>query len=77
MEEFREYFLCAECNNKKFKRIYTFSFLFHGVNFSDELIYDEITDELYQCTKCSSTYSMEQIKSSMAEIKKKRKIAVL
>jgi len=74
MDQMREYFLCPDCNNREFKRIYTFSFLFHGVNFSDDLIYDELTDEIYQCTKCNSTFTMDQIQEGLAEVKKKRKM---
>lgn len=73
MEYFHDFFLCANCQNKDFKRIYNFSLRFHGVNFSDELIYDKLIDELYQCTKCHRTYTIAQIEEGLAEIKIRRK----
>ena len=73
MDELRDYFLCDSCSNKYFKRIYNFSLRFHGVNFSDDLIYDQLTDEVYQCTKCHKTFTKKQIESGLAAIKKKRK----
>ena len=68
-----EYFLCDGCECKDFKRIYNFSLKLHGVNFSEDLIYDKLTDEIYQCTKCMKTYTVEQVTEGLAEIKKKNK----
>ena len=73
MDEIQDYFLCASCASKDFKRIYNFSLRFHGVNFSDDLIYDQSVDELYQCTKCKKTYTKKQIEEGLAEIKRRRK----
>lgn len=73
MDTVCDYFLCDACQNKDFKRIYRFSVRFHGVNFSDELIYDMGTDEIYQCTKCLKTFSIEDIERTLGELKKKRK----
>ncbi len=73
MDDLRDYFLCDSCANKHFKRIYNFSLRFHGVNFSDDLIYDQLTDEVYQCTKCHKTFTKKQVEYGLAEIKKKRK----
>ncbi len=73
MEVSRDYFSCANCHNKDFKRIYNFSISFHSVNFLDELIYDKTTDMLYQCTKCGRTFTPEQIEQTLNEIKKSRK----
>ncbi len=73
MDFFQEYFLCDGCQNRDFTRVYKFSIGFHGVNFSDELIYDEVTDETYQCTKCNKIYTVDQIKEGLAEIKKRGK----
>lgn len=75
MEVIHEYFLCEECQGKEFKRIYKFSMRFHGINFSDDLIYDKITDELYQCTKCHRTYTKEQIEEGLEKLKEKNKPA--
>ncbi len=70
MDFIQDYFLCDGCKSKNFKRIYNFSLRFHGVNFSDELIYDEVTDETYQCTKCNKIYTVDQIKKGLAEVKR-------
>ena len=42
MEFIQDYFLCENCQNKDFKRVYNFSLRFHHCNFSDELIYDKL-----------------------------------
>ena len=73
MDEIQDYFLCDSCASKDFKRIYNFSLRFHGVNFSDDLIYDQMTDELYQCADCKKTYTKKQIEEGLAEIKRRRK----
>lgn len=69
----QDYFVCDSCKNKDFTRIYNFSMRFYTVNFSDELIYDKLTDEIYQCTRCNKTFTKEQIDNLLAEFKKKRK----
>ena len=73
MEEIHEYFSCDSCANKDFKCIYNFSLRFHGVNFSDDLIYDQLIDEVYQCTKCHRTFTKKQIEERLGEIKKRRR----
>jgi hypothetical protein len=73
MDEIQEYFLCDGCSNKEFKRIYSFSLRFHGVNFSDGLIYDQLTDEVYQCTKCQKTFTKKEIEEGLVQIKRRRK----
>lgn len=75
MESVQDFFFCDGCQNKDFKRIYNFSILFHGVNFSEELIYDKVTDEIYQCTGCGKTYTRDEIEIALAEFKKTRKSA--
>jgi hypothetical protein len=74
MEYIRDYFLCDGCQNKDFKRIYTFSLRFHGINFSDDLIYDSLTDEMYQCTTCHKIFTKDQIDEGLMEIKAKHKM---
>jgi len=69
----QEFFLCDECENKDFKRIYNFSLRFHSINFSDDLVYDRLTDEIYQCTKCRKTFTKDQIDEGLIKIKKKYK----
>ena len=73
MGEIRDYFLCDSCQNKNFSLVYTFSIRFHGVNFSDDLIYDKINEELYQCTHCQKTFTKEDVDKSLAEKRKSRK----
>ena len=73
MGSIEDYFFCDECENRDFKRIYNFSIRFHGVNFSDDLIYDKIVDERYQCTKCQKIFSIHEIEERLDAYKKKRK----
>ena len=73
MEFVQDFFLCDDCESKDFKRIYNFSIKFHGVNFSDNLIYDRVTDELYQCTKCLKTFTIEEIETKLNDLKNLRK----
>lgn len=73
MEPIEDYFFCDECENRDFKRIYNFSIRFHGVNFSDDLIYDKITHERYQCTRCQKIFSVAEIEEQLDVYKRKRK----
>lgn len=73
MNDIQEYFVCDGCNNKGFTLVYSFSLRFHGVNFSDDLIYDKTVDEIYQCTTCQKTFTKRQIQAGLAAIKRKRK----
>ncbi len=73
MEEIQDYFLCESCAGKDFKLVYNFSLRFHGVNFSDELIYDRLTEEIYHCTKCDRVYTKNQIELKLNELKKIRR----
>lgn len=74
MDVMRDYFICDSCENKDFTRIFNFSIRFYTVNFSDELIYDRLADEIYQCTRCKKTFTKEQIDNGLTECKKKRRI---
>jgi len=76
MELFHDYFACDGCQNKNFTRIHSFSIRFYGVNFSDDLVYDKLTDELFQCTKCGKTFTNQQIEDVLAEFKKKRRSGI-
>ena len=67
-------FVCTDCQNKDFKRIYNFSIHFYGVNFSDDLMYEKRTEEIYQCTKCQKTFSVDEIEDGLATLKKRRKM---
>jgi len=73
MDHVQEYFCCDNCKNKEFKRINRFSLRFHSVNFSDDLIYDKLTDEVYQCTECNRTFTTGQIEEGLTMIKKRYK----
>ncbi len=64
----KDYFLCEKCHNKNFTKIYNFALRFREVNFSDELIYEEKIEEIYQCTHCKTTYSEKQIDESLKEM---------
>jgi hypothetical protein len=43
------------------------------VNFSEDLIYDKLTEELYQCTKCKKTFTRGQVDGALNILKQKRK----
>lgn len=73
MDIIYEYFLCDSCECKDFKRIYNFSLRFHGINFSDDLVYDRLTDEIYQCVKCQKTFSKEEVEEGLQKIKVRHK----
>ena len=75
MGEIRDYFLCDNCQSKNFSLVYTFSVRFHGVNFSDDLIYDRIIEEMYQCTNCDKVFSKKQVETALVELRKARKKA--
>ena len=72
MNIIKDYFLCDKCKNKNFIRIYNFSIQFRKVNFSDELIYDETIEEIYQCSHCKQTFSKQQIEGQLKKIGEKR-----
>jgi hypothetical protein len=70
MKCIQDYFLCDSCKNKDFKQVYNFSIRFHRVNFSEDLIYDKLTDEIFQCTKCNKTFTRDEVEQVLDEIKK-------
>jgi hypothetical protein len=72
MDTIKDYFLCDNCKNKNFIKIYTFSTQLRRVNFADNLIYDETTEEIYQCTHCNRTFSKHQIATRLKEVKDER-----
>lgn len=73
METIHEFFQCSDCEGNDFKRIYNFSLRFHSVNFSESLVYDRLTDEIYQCTNCKKRYTIDQINEKLENIKIKYK----
>ncbi len=75
MDVIHEYFLCDRCGSKDFRRICNFSLRFHSINFSDELVYDRLVDEIYQCTGCQKTFTIDQIDEGLQKIKEKHKNA--
>ncbi len=70
-EILRKFFVCDNCNNKSFKLVYSFSLDFHPVNFSEDLIYDKITEKHYRCTKCGKVFTKQEIENSLTDIKKR------
>jgi len=74
MNTSKEYFLCDKCNNKNFIKLRNFSVQFRNVNFSDELIYDEVIEEIYQCIHCKKTFTTKQVEAGLkALINEKKK----
>lgn len=73
MDRIQDYFECDGCRSRDFTRIYRFSMKFYTVNFSDDLVYDRLTEELFQCTRCHKQFTQEQIEATLAEFKKFRK----
>ncbi len=73
MGEIKDYFCCEKCSNKDFKLVYNFSLNFHGVNFSDDLIYDKFVEEVYRCTQCDKAYTKAEIEAALNEVKRKRR----
>lgn len=73
MDDIRDYFVCDSCENKDFRLIYNFSLQFHKVNFSGDLMYDRLTEEIYECTECKRAFTKQQIEEGLSELKKRRK----
>jgi hypothetical protein len=73
MGDIGDYFLCDNCETKDLKVVYNFSLKFRRVNFSDDLIYDELTEKIYQCTNCQKTYTRQQIEERLTIFKERRK----
>lgn len=73
MDVIHEYFSCDACKCKDFKRIYNFSLRFHRINFSDDLVYDRLVDEIYQCISCQKTFTKDVIERELDKIKNKHK----
>ncbi|MBW1769325.1 MAG: hypothetical protein JRJ65_20055 [Deltaproteobacteria bacterium] len=73
MECIQKHVLCDECGNKDFTLLYNFSLRFHNINFSDELIYDRLVDEIYRCTECGKTFTKDEVEERLVAIKKKYK----
>lgn len=72
MEDIQDFFLCDNCAGKDFKLVYNFCVKYHGVNFSDHLIYDKVIDEQFQCTNCEKIYSREEIEAGLTKLRKIR-----
>ena len=65
MDIIKDSFLCDKCSNRNFLRIYNFSVHFRRVNFSDDLIYDEVTEVIYQCIHCKKNFTRHQIEKGL------------
>jgi DNA-directed RNA polymerase subunit RPC12/RpoP len=73
MNDILDFFVCDACSSKDFNLVYNFCLRFHGVNFSDDLIYDEIVEEKYQCSACKKTFTKKDVKEALSRLRKKRK----
>lgn len=68
MDSIKDYFLCDKCQGKDFVRLHNFSVSFRTVNFSDNLVYDEVKEEIYRCTQCQKTFTKNQIDARVKEM---------
>ncbi len=73
MDAIRDFFSCSACRCRTFRQVYSFSIVFHTVNFSDDLIYDRVTEESFECTQCGKIYSKKEVEESLREFKRKRR----
>ena len=73
MEFIEDFFECDACQGTEFKRVYNFGIRFHKVNFSDNLIYDRVGVEKYECVRCGRIFTIEEIESAMADLRRQRK----
>jgi hypothetical protein len=73
MDVYRDFFSCSACECRTFRQIYSFSVVFHTVNFSDDLIYDRSTEESFECTRCGKVYSKEEVEAKLREFKRVRR----
>jgi len=73
MDDILDFFVCDACSNKDFSIVYNFSLRFHGVNFSDDLIYDKIVEERYQCTACKKTFSQKEVADALSRLREERR----
>jgi len=64
----RKGFRCTECGYGRFKKFYTFNIDFRNVNFTDEIIYDIVNEEYYQCTECDAVYTKKEIEKILKSI---------
>ena len=69
MGDILDYFLCDKCRCKDLQLIYNFGLRFRKVNFSDGLIYDELTEEKYQCARCKKEFTKKEIEEALTKIK--------
>jgi hypothetical protein len=72
MDDIKDYMVCDNCKNKNFIRIYKFALQFRKVNFSDDVMYDEVSEELYQCTHCQKIFTKQQIGARLKDMAKER-----
>jgi|GEM_PF-519404 len=77
MDSVKDYFFCDKCKNRDFIRIYNFSVRFRSVNFSDDLMYDEVVEERYQCTRCQKIFSKPKIDTRLRKLIDKRPKSVV
>jgi len=73
MDVMQDFFRCGACQNKDFRQVYNFSMKFRTVNFSEELMYDRITDEVYECTRCGRTFTRDEVEKTLSNFKRNRR----
>jgi hypothetical protein len=73
VEEVKEYFTCDKCGSQNFFTRNSFAILLKKVNFSEDLVYDHITEECYECKECGECINRGDIDDAIREIKRKYK----
>ena len=73
MESIKDYFLCDKCQGKEFVKLHSFTVRFRSVNFSDDLVHDEVKEEVYRCTQCQKIFTKSQIDARVKEIINQRR----
>jgi hypothetical protein len=72
-DRIREYFVCDKCGSKDFLPRHSFVIELKTVNFSDDLIYDKIIEECYECKGCGECIKQDQIDAGLRELEHKHK----
>lgn len=72
MDDIKDYLVCDNCKNKNFIRVYNFALQFRKVNFSDDVMYDEVSEELYRCTHCQKIFTKQQMDARLKEMANER-----
>lgn len=68
MVQYTKKFTCEDCKCQEFDKEYEFFVDFKNVNFSDDLVYDKRTEEVYVCKNCGKKYAHDFIQNKIEEI---------